>query len=119
MNSHGTGRSCGNACFVAHRQVSDSAHTLFRAAPPVMERSRRQPSNTMALLERCDGRHLEMLKNGLFGAVETFDELPEEIVRLLDVHVFFQRALTKTARLVLKNGNPRWVYICSGRVLHR
>ena len=99
----------------AHRQVSDSAHTLFRAAPPVIERSRRQPSNTTALLERCDGRHLEMLKNGLFGAVEVFNKLPEEVVRLLDVHAF-QRALTKTARLELTNGSPRWACICPGRV---
>ena len=67
----------------AHRQVSDSAHTLFRA----------------------DGRHLEMLKNGLFGAAEVFNKLPEEVVRLLDVHAF-QRALTQTARLALKDGKP-------------
>ena len=42
-------------------------------------------SNTMALLERCYGRHLEMLKIGLFGVVEVFNKLPEEVVRLLDV----------------------------------
>ena len=72
----------------------------------------------MALLERCDGRHVEVLKNGLFGAVEVFNKLSEEVVRLLDVHAF-QRALTKTARLALKDGNPRWDYIFSGRILHR
>ena len=100
----------------AHRLVSDSAHTLFRAAPTAMERSRRQPSNTMALLERCDGKHLEFLKNGLFGAVEVFNKLPEDVVRLLDVHAF-QRALTKTARLALKGGNPRWAYIFESRCI--
>ena len=62
-----------------------------------------------------DGRHLEFFKNGLFGAIEVFNKLSEDVVQLLDVHDF-QRALTKTARLALKDGNPRWAYIFSGRV---
>ena len=64
-----------------------------------------------------DGRHLEFFKNGLFGAIEVFNKLSEDVVQLLDVHDF-QRALTKTARLALKDGNPRWAYIFSGRVLY-
>ena len=59
----------------------------------------------MALLERCDGRHLEMLKNELFGAVEVFNKLPDEVARLLDVYAF-QRALTNTARMALNDGHP-------------
>ena len=102
----------------AHRLVSDSAHSLFCAALPVMVRSRRQASNTMALLERCDGRRLELLKNGLCGAVEVFTKLPGDLVRLPDVHAF-QRALTKAARLALRDGQPRWAHICSGRVFYR
>ena len=70
--------------------------------------SRRHTSNTRALVERCDGRHLELLKNGLFGAVEVFNKLPED-----------KRALTKTTRLALRDGHPRWTHMFSGRVLYR
>ena len=72
----------------------------------------------MMMETHIDGKQLEFLKNGLFGAVEVFNKLPGDVVRLLDVHAF-QRALTKTAQLALKDGNPRWAYIFSGRVLHR
>ena len=73
--------------------------------------------NTLALVEYCDGRYLEMLKNGLFGAVEVFNRLPEDMVRLPSVNAF-QSALTQTARSVLLNGQPRWPYLFSGRVLY-
>ena len=73
------GVTCWDSCSSALTQVSDSARALFWVAPLVMERSQRQPSNTMALLDRCAGRNLEMLKNGFCLAVGVFHKLPEVV----------------------------------------
>ena len=71
-----------------------------------------------ALLQRCDGRHLEVLKNSAFGTIEIFNKLPEDIIQLPNGHSF-QSALTKVARLALARQDSRWRTICSGRVLCR
>ena len=94
----------------AHGTVSLSTQGVFCHAPPQTGRSLRRGRHTLALLERCDGRHLGILKNGAVGAVEVFNRLTEEVVRLPDVHAF-QSALTQTARSALRSGHVRWSYI--------
>ena len=71
----------------------------------------RRVVHRLALLERCDGHYLEMLKNGLFGAVEVFNYIVSLYVQR------FHSALT-AAREALR-AQPRWSFLFSGRVLFR
>ena len=67
----------------AWNRVSLSASELFPVRHVPVRRSSRvaNRAHDMGLLKRCDGHHLDIMKNGLFGLVEIFNRLREGIVR--------------------------------------
>ena len=101
-----------------HRQVGESAHSIFKPALTGYDCPRRRPQHSKPLFEYCDGRHLEVLQNSLFGLIRVFNTLPDDLIQLQDVHAF-QSALTGAERRALEQGHQRWMYMYSSRVIHR
>ena len=67
------------------------------------------------LLERCDGRHLEILNRSIFGLVRIYNLLEQRIVDAPTVRCF-QKRLTKLAH-VRSQTDLSWPIMFSPRVL--